>query len=85
MHDGANGVESRFSWVECARRGGPLKKGEDGKIKRREISKMKEWLTWRRLRIGGVGFLMAGLLLAAPLAAQAAEQRVRFTIPACMS
>jgi len=46
---------------------------------------MKEWLTWRRLRIGGVGFLMAGLLLAVPPAAQAAEQRVRFTIPACMS
>lgn len=47
---------------------------------------MSGWLTWRRLRIGGVGFLMAGLLLAAPLvAAQAAEQRVRFNIPACMS
>jgi len=46
---------------------------------------MKGWLTLQRLLIGATGLVMAGLLLAAPPAVDAAERSVRFNIPGCMS
>jgi hypothetical protein len=54
------------------------------KIRQGGQKKVRGWL--HRLWIGGVGFLMAGLLLTASFTpAFAAEHTVRFNIPACMS
>jgi len=47
---------------------------------------VKGWLKLHRFLIGGMTIVMAGLLLTASFVpAYAAERRVRFNIPACMS
>jgi hypothetical protein len=50
-----------------------------------EGGNMKRWSAINRLLICGMGLVMAGLFLATPFTVNAAEQKVRFNIPGCMS
>lgn len=70
-------MESEWQWVKDL-----IKKRKD----RETGKKMKECSMLHRLWKTGIGFLMAGLILAASFTpAIAAERTVRFNIPACMS
>jgi hypothetical protein len=46
---------------------------------------MKRWSAIKQFFICGLGLIVAGLFLVAPFTVNAAEQKVRFNIPACMS